>query len=139
MFDVSTIIRKDASCSDLLNCVFGLKRFEEDLFYTMSAGGTFTLDRLASATSRDRSTVHRALSRLTVLGLCYRRTVSLRGGGYQHEYAAMDPDTVVEGLRGRIEELKSALDRLADSFGSDLVRNIEAAAAGHRRHDAADR
>lgn len=124
MFQLSTLSRSNASCSDLLRCVFGIKDFEERLIYMMAGKGTCTLDELASATARDRSTVHRALSRLVGLGLCYRNVVSLRGGGYMHEYSLMDVESIGRNIRQRIDELKYSLDRLTDNFENEIRRNM---------------
>ncbi len=124
MFQLSTLSRKNATCSDLLRCVFGMKDFEERLIYVIAKRGTSTLDALAEDTGRDRSTVHRALSRLVSLGICYRQVVSLRGGGYVHEYSLMDVDSISSSMRQRVEELKKSLDRLAENFDRDIRHNI---------------
>lgn len=125
MFPLSSLNRKNASCSDLLSCVFGLKAFEEDLIYLLARNGRGTLDELASETGRDRSTVHRSLSKLSSLGLCYRTAVGLRGGGYQHEYSLMDVETMGSNIRFRVNEIKLSLDRLADSFERDMRARID--------------
>jgi predicted transcriptional regulator len=124
MFQLSTLSRKNASCSDLLRCVFGIKDFEERLIYIMARRGRSTLDDLASETSRDRSTVHRALSKLLSLELCYRNVTSLRGGGYIHEYSLMDVESIGRNIRQRIDELKDSLDSLAENFENDIRHNI---------------
>lgn len=122
MLQLYNLSRKEASCSDLLSCVFGLKDFEESLIYVLAREGRATLDSLASLTGRDRSTVHRALSKLMSLGICYRETVTLREGGYMHEYALLDVESISSGIRGRVEELKRSLDRLASNFEEDIRR-----------------
>ena len=127
MFPLSSLNRKSASCSDLLSCVFGLKAFEESLIYMLAKRGGSSLDDLALATGRDRSTVHRSLSKLSSLGLCYRTAVGLRGGGYRHEYALMDVETMGTNIRFRVNEIKVSLDRLAESFERDMVARISSA------------
>ena len=36
MFQLSSLTRKGAGCRDLLNCAFGLKDFEQELFFMLS-------------------------------------------------------------------------------------------------------
>lgn len=124
MFPLSSLNRKSASCSDLLSCVFGLKAFEESLIYLLAKHSGSTLDELAQTTGRDRSTVHRSLSKLSSLGLCYRTAIGLRGGGYRHEYALMDVETMDSNIRFRVNEIKLSLDRLAESFEKDMRARI---------------
>lgn len=128
MFQMSSLSSRGAGCGDLLSCVFGLKEFEQRLFYMVAVSGSSTLDSLASRTGRDRSTVHRALTKLVAAGLCYRRTVGLRDGGYMHEYSAMDTASVGSGIRRRVDELKDSLERLAAGFETELNERIRLAA-----------
>ena len=54
--------------------------------------------------------------------------MSLRDGGYLHEYYASDARTVSAGIRARVEEIKDSLDRLASSFETELNEKIRRSA-----------
>ncbi len=124
MLYLSELNRKDATCIDLFRCVFGLKEFDEAIIHAMAGKGVFTLDTLAEATGRDRSTVHRSLGRLVSLGLCYRNSVTLREGGYVYQYSLMDVESIGATIRGKVDELKSSLDRLIENFEPEMERKL---------------
>ena len=88
MADLNILRKEGSSCTELLECFYGLSRSECDAFYILSGKGEATLDELSALISRDRSTTHRLLQKLVNLGLCYKEKVSLKQGGYVHLYKA---------------------------------------------------
>lgn len=124
------LTRKGATCTDLLSCLYGLKPIEVDVFVEVARKGTSTVDDVAAAVKRDRTTTHRCLSKLASAGLVYRRTSSLKGGGYYHAYSMVELETIKREAALRVKEVAESLQRLVDGFDRDFSRRIGATVDG---------
>jgi predicted transcriptional regulator len=71
-----------------------------------------TLDQIAKVVQKDRSSVHLCLSKLVSINLVNKQTMSLKGGGYYHTYAMLDPATIKKHARERVEEITESLEAL---------------------------
>lgn len=124
MDSLQVLTRKGATCSDLLTCLYGLKPIEIEVLLKAAKRGSSTVDEIAADVRRDRTTTHRCLSKLASAGLVYRRTSSLKGGGYYHAYAVVEPGKIKEVAAGKVREVAESLQRLVDAFEVDFQKRL---------------
>jgi predicted transcriptional regulator len=122
MESVQFLTRKGATCSDLISCLYNLKPMELDVLFQVARKDQSTLDEIANAVGRDRSTVHRSLSKLTSLGLVYKRVKSLKDGGYYHLYIIVEESKMKDDASLRVKEITQSLQKLVDNFITDFRR-----------------
>ncbi len=124
MKSISSLRSTGAGCSDLLYCLYDLGDAEVEVLRQLAAGSEMTLDELAEGLERDRSTVHRSLSRLLSTGMCYRRTAGLKGGGYFHIYGISDMGVMKRRIESDVSEIIASLMRLSERFESDFTDSL---------------
>jgi predicted transcriptional regulator len=105
-----------------------MKPTELEVFYRLVTRKQASLDEIASAVGRDRSTTHRCLSKLVSAGLVYKQTKTLNEGGYYHMYSPVEVARIKEQAQARVNEITTSLQRLVDTFENDFRRHV---AAGH--------
>lgn len=125
MDSIRSLTRKGATCTDLLSCLYGLKPVETEVFLEVARRDASTVDDISAIVERDRTTTHRCLSKLASAGLVYRRTSSLKGGGYYHTYAVVEPRTIKEEAAQRVREIAESLQRLVDDFDTDFQKRLD--------------
>ncbi len=114
MVEPQKILAGDASCKDIVKCLYRLSDFELGIYKKLVKQGPLRADDLAPVVKRDRSTVYRALQKLVSSGLAFRDTKSIARGGYYHEYTAVSPDA-----------LKAKLHKCADDWFDNMNIAIE--------------
>jgi predicted transcriptional regulator len=125
MASIQFLTRKGASCTDLLSCLYGLKPTELQVFYELASRGTISVDDVASKVGRDRTTVHRSLSKLVSAGLAYRQATGLKDGGYRYVYSAVETSKVREQAEVKVREITASLQSLIDNFENDLSSRLQ--------------
>lgn len=95
-----------------------------EILRQLAGGREKTLDELALKLQRDRSTVHRSLTKLLSIGVCYRKTAGLKGGGYFHIYGISDTAVIKRRIEGEVSEIINALQRLAERFETDFLTGL---------------
>ena len=125
MESVRSLTRKGATCTELLICLYDLKQTDTEILYEVARKDGVTLDEVAESVKRDRSTVHRTLSKLVSLNLVYKRAKTLEGGGYYHVYSAVEDARIKEQARARVKEITEGLERLIDGFAADFHRHVK--------------
>ena len=125
MKSISSLRSTGAGCSDLLYCLYDIGDADVETLREMASGRSeMTLDELAARLERDRSTVHRSLSRLLSTGMCYRRTSGLKGGGYFHVYGISDPGVMKRRVERDVAEIIDSLRRLSERFETDFPAKL---------------
>lgn len=114
MVEPQKILSGEASCRDIVKCIYGLSDFELVVYKKLIKQGPLRADDLAPVFKKDRSTIYRALQRLVSAGLAFRDTKSIQRGGYFHVYSAVSP-----------EQLKDRLHRCADDWFENMNRAID--------------
>lgn len=114
MVDPQQILAGNATCRDIVKCLYRLTDFEIAIYRKLVKQGPLRADDLAPVLKKDRSTVYRALQKLVSSGLAYRDTKTIERGGYYHVYAAVSPD-----------ELKTRLHRCADDWFDNMNSAID--------------
>ena len=125
MDNIQLLTRRGATCSDLLSCLYNLKPIDLDVFIEVAKNENATLDQIAEKVQRDRSSTHRCLAKLVSLGLVYKQSKTLKGGGYYHIYSIVEISKIQGHARQRVEEITNGLERLIDNFESDFNRHLE--------------
>ena len=114
MVEPQKILSGQATCTDIVKCIYGLSDFEIMIYRRLVKGGPMRADDLAPVVKKDRSTVYRALQKLTAASLAFRETKAIERGGYYHVYTAVPPD-----------QLRKSLHRCADDWFDNMNRAIE--------------
>ena len=127
MESINLLTKKGASCTDLLTCLYNLKPSDLEALLALAKNENATLDQIAKILQKDRSSVHRCLSKLVSINLVNRQSKSLKGGGYYHTYAMLDPATIKKHALERVKEITESLETLVDSFESDLQKHLKQA------------
>ena len=125
MESIRSLTRKGATCTELLICLYDLKQMDTDILYEVARRDQATLDEISDAVERDRSTVHRSLSKLVSLSLIYRRVKTLKDGGYYHVYNVAEESQIKEQAGLRVAEITEGLERLLDSFEGEFHRHLK--------------
>ena len=126
MESIEFLTRKGATCSELLSCLYNLKPMELDVFFEIARRKEATLDEISDSVKRDRSTVHRCLSKLVSLGLVYKRVMSLEEGGYYHMYGMVEVSKIREQASFKVREVTQSLEKLVDNFITDFHKHLRA-------------
>ena len=117
----------NATVKDLFIQVYDLSPPELDILFMLISREKeepMTLDEIAKAMDRDRSTTFRSLQKLVSLGLLVKETRTIKDGGYFHVYSAVDRETFKRETERRVKELQKSLDRLLKKFESDMQQAI---------------
>jgi predicted transcriptional regulator len=125
METINLITKKGASCTDLLTCLYNLKPTDLEVLLAVAKNENATLDQMAKIVQKDRSSVHRCLSKLVSINLVNKQSKSLKDGGYYHTYAMIDPETIKKHALERVKEIKESLEALVDSFEIDLKNHLK--------------
>ena len=127
MESINLLTRKGASCTDLLTCLYNLKPSDLEVLLALAKNENATLDQIAKIVQKDRSSVHRCLSKLVSINLVNKQSKSLKGGGYYHTYAMLDPTTIKKHALERVKEITKSLEALIESFEVDLQKHLKQA------------
>lgn len=119
MVEPQKILSGDASCKDIVKCLYRLSDFELSIYKKMVKQGPLRADDLAPVVKRDRSTVYRALQKLVASGLAFRDTKSIDRGGYYHLYSAVSPEALRAKLHKCADDWFDNMNTAIDDF--DLV------------------
>ena len=125
MESLNLLTKKGASCTDLLTCLYNLKSSDLETLLALAKNENATLDQIAKILQKDRSSVHRCLSKLVSINLVNKQTKSLKGGGYYHTYAMLDPTTIKKHAKERVKEITESLEALIDRFELDLQKHLK--------------
>jgi predicted transcriptional regulator len=119
MVEPQKILSGQATCRDIVKCMYGLSDFELLIYKRLTKQGPLKADDLAPALKKDRSTVYRALQRLVASGLAFRETKTIDRGGYYHVYTAVPAAQLKERLRKCADDWFENMQGAIDDF--DLV------------------
>ena len=124
MESINQITKKGASCTDLLTCLYNLKPADLEVLMAVANNQNATLDQIATKLQKDRSSVHRCLSKLVSINLVIKQSKNLKGGGYYHTYTMLDPELIIKHAKERVKEITESLQLLIDNFESDLEKQL---------------
>ncbi|MCW4029055.1 MAG: winged helix-turn-helix transcriptional regulator [Candidatus Bathyarchaeota archaeon] len=125
MENINQLTRKGASCTDLLTCLYNLKPADTEILLAVAKNPNTNLDQIAKIVQKDRSSVHRCLSKLVSINIVNKQTQTLKGGGYYHTYTMQDPQTIKKHAQERVKEITDSLQTLIDNFELDLQKHLK--------------
>jgi predicted transcriptional regulator len=125
MDSIQLLAKKTATCSDLLICLYNLKPIDLVILLSVAKNPGATLDQIAEAVQRDRSSVHRCLSKLLSANLVIKQSLTLKGGGYYHAYTIVEPSKIKEHAKERVKEITDSLQGLLDTFETDIQKHLD--------------
>ena len=125
MDSIQSVTRRGATCSDLLSCLYNLKPIDMEVLIEVAKNRDAMLTQIAELVHRDRSSIHRCLSKLVSAGLVHKQSKTLEGGGYYHVYSMAEPEQIKEYARQRVKEITDSLESLIENFESDLKKHLE--------------
>lgn len=101
---------------EVMSCVFGIEDHETRTYLVLCDRPGSTIEELAAALERDRSTVNRSLSTLRDRGLVRRNRRLLDGGGYVYQYTAASLPEAKEMLHEALDAWTATVHDVIDEF-----------------------
>ncbi|MFB6129496.1 MAG: helix-turn-helix domain-containing protein [Salinigranum sp.] len=110
-------LQSDMECEGLLECLHGLKHLDQECFMVLvEADESLTVDEIAEAVDRERSTAYRSVQRLLQSGFIQKRQVNYEHGGYYHVYRPTDPDEVADDMQRMLNDWYAKMGQLIQEF-----------------------
>ena len=110
-------LKQDMQCEGLLECIHGLKELDKEVFRTLTgAEEPLTIDEIAEAVDRERSTAYRAVQRLLQSGFIQKEQVNYEQGGYYHVYHPTDPEEIADEMQRTLNDWYAKMGQLIGEF-----------------------
>ncbi|GAA3857903.1 helix-turn-helix domain-containing protein [Haloarcula argentinensis] len=114
---MSEQLRRDMQCEGLLECFHGLKELDKECFRALvEADEPLTVDELADAVDRERSTAYRAVQRLLQTGFIEKDQINYDQGGYYHVYSPTDPSQIAGEMQRMLNDWYAKMGQLIQEF-----------------------
>lgn len=110
-------LRSEMQCEDLLACFHGLKPLDRACFRAfVTAEEPLTVDAVAEAIDRERSTAYRSVQRLLQTGFLEKEQINYDAGGYYHVYVPTDPEVVANEMQRLLNDWYAQTGQLIQEF-----------------------
>ena len=130
---MSEQLRQDMVCEGLLECVHGLKGLDRECFRALvEAEEPLTVDEIADAVDRERSTAYRAVQRLLQSDSIEKAQVNYEQGGYYHVYSPRDPSQIADDMQRLLNAWYAKMSHLIQEFETEYEQAGTSAAAVDR-------
>jgi predicted transcriptional regulator len=127
---MSEQLRQDMQCEGLLECFHGLKELDKDCFRALvEAEEPLTVDELADAVDRERSTAYRAVQRLLQTGFIEKEQINYDQGGYYHVYSPTDPSQIADEMQRMLNDWYAKMGQLIQEFENKYEQSETSAPA----------
>jgi len=114
---MSDYLRRDMECEGLLECIHGLTDLDRQVFEALTAGAEpLTVDEVAAAVDRERSTAYRSIQRLQGAGFVRKEQVNYEQGGYYHVYRPADPEEIADDMQRMLNDWYAKIGQLIGDF-----------------------
>jgi predicted transcriptional regulator len=114
---MSEQLRRDMECEGLLECFHDLKQLDKECFRALvDAEGPLTVDEIAEAVDRERSTAYRAVQRLLQTGFIEKEQINYDQGGYYHVYSPMDSSQIANDMQRMLNDWYAKMGQLIQEF-----------------------
>jgi predicted transcriptional regulator len=111
------MLRQDMECEGLLECFHGLKELDRECFRVLvEREEALTVDEVAEAVERERSTAYRALQRLRQAGFVQKEQINYEQGGYYHVFRPTEPDVVADEMQRMLNDWYAKMGQLIGEF-----------------------
>ncbi|SFS10231.1 Predicted transcriptional regulator [Halomicrobium zhouii] len=125
---MSEQLQQDMECEGLLECFHGLKQLDRECFQALvGSEEPLTVDEIAEAVDRERSTAYRAVQRLLQTGFIQKEQINYEQGGYYHVYLPTDPSNIADDMQRMLNDWYAKMGQLIQEF-EDKYEQTETAA-----------
>jgi predicted transcriptional regulator len=122
---MSEQLQRDMQCEGLLECFHGLKNLDRECYRVLvETGDPLTIDEIADAVDRERSTAYRSVQRLLQTGFIQKEQINYDQGGYYHVYYPTDPEQVADDMQRMLNDWYAKMGQLIQEF-EDKYRNVD--------------
>jgi predicted transcriptional regulator len=126
---MSEQLQRDMQCEGLLECFHGLKQLDRECYRTLvESDQRLTIDEIADAVGRERSTAYRAVQRLLQTGFIQKEQINYDQGGYYHVYYPTDPAQVADDMQRMLNDWYAKMGQLIQEFEDKYEHADEAVA-----------
>jgi predicted transcriptional regulator len=127
---MSEQLRQDMECEGLLECFHGLTELDKACFRALvEADDPLTVDDVADAVERERSTAYRAIQRLLQTGFIEKDQINYEQGGYYHVYSPVDPSLIADNMQRMLNDWYAKMGQLIQEFEDKYERDTSVPAA----------
>jgi predicted transcriptional regulator len=120
---MSEQLKQDMECEGLLECFHGLKQLDRECFQALvNAEEPLTVDDVADAVDRERSTAYRAIQRLLQTGFIQKEQINYDQGGYYHVYRPTDPSKIADDMQRLLNDWYAKMGQLIQAFETKYER-----------------
>ena len=120
---MSEQLQRDMQCEGLLECFHGLKQLDRRCYQALvETGEPLTIDEVAEAVERERSTAYRAIQRLLQAGFIQKEQVNYEQGGYYHVYYPTDPSQIADDMQRMLNDWYAKMGQLIGQFEEKYER-----------------
>jgi predicted transcriptional regulator len=114
---MSDYLRADMECEGLLECFYGLTELDRAVFGVLARETEpLTVDEVAEAVGRERSTAYRSIQRLVDAGVVRKEQVNYEQGGYYHVFELEGSDEVAGQLQRMLNDWYAKMGQLIGEF-----------------------
>ena len=123
---MSEYLRQDMQCEGLLECIHGLKELDKEIFRVLTERSEpLTVDEVAEAVDRERSTAYRSIQRLVQSGFVQKEQVNYEQGGYYHVFRPTDADEVADDMQRMLNDWYAKMGQLIGEFREKYGEAVE--------------
>jgi predicted transcriptional regulator len=114
---MTDLLQQEMECESLLECFHGLSDLDRRVFRLLAgAEDPLTVDEVAEAVDRERTTAYRSVRRLRDAGLVERDQVNQDGGSYYHVFSPVPGDDVADAMQRTLNDFYAEMGRLIGEF-----------------------
>ncbi|MFB6096137.1 MAG: helix-turn-helix domain-containing protein [Haloferacaceae archaeon] len=127
---MSEMLRRDMECEGLLECFHDLKEIDREVFKLLNEGDEpLTVDEIAEAVDRERSTAYRSVKRLMQAGFLQKEQVNYEQGGYYHVYRPRAADEIAQEMQRTLNDWYAKMGQLIGEFSEKYADEPTSATA----------
>ena len=121
---MSEYLKQDMQCEGLLECIHGLKELDKEIFRVLTERAEpLTVDEIAEAVDRERSTAYRSIQRLLDSGFVRKEQVNYEQGGYYHVFRPADADEITDDMQRMLNDWYAKMGQLIGEFREKYDRH----------------
>jgi predicted transcriptional regulator len=114
---MTELLQQEMACESLLDCFHGLSELDRQVFgLLVDADEPLTVDEVADAVDRERTTAYRSVKRLREADLVERDQVNQDGGSYYHVFSPRDADEIADAMQRTLNDFYAKMGQLVGEF-----------------------
>jgi len=111
------LLDSEVACEGLLDCIYGLNDLDRECFRTLAErDGRMTVDEVATAVDRERSTAYRSVRRLREAGVVRQHQRTFDGGSYCHVYEPVEARELAGEMQRLMTDWYAEMGQLVREF-----------------------